>query len=151
MDDHLILDTDTPGQDTDASPAGVGCRPGTAGSLQGASLSGLLDTLERLKGEFEQRLTGIVRPEGALPEGVGGPVEASTLDLLRPFADAWQSMGRAQDDDQARADAEPVRRALRKKRFLTDGVDVALGAFQGPVELRAYLASNRPDQPDQPE
>ncbi|QNS09322.1 hypothetical protein [Streptomyces xanthii] len=143
MDDHLIFDTAAEHR----PPCSCG-GPGAAASPQSATLSGLLDTLERLKGEFEHRLTGIVRTETVAAGAAGGPVEPGNLDLLRPFTEAMQSMGRARDGDRVDVAAEPPRGAPRKKRFLTDGVDVALGTFQEPVALRAYLAPQRPVRPE---
>lgn len=146
MDDHLIFRTDVEFQ----PPHAVG-RSEPAASPQASSLSGLLDTLERLEGEFAQRLTAIVETGAAVPGGGGGgggPMASSTFDLLRPFTEAMQSMGRPGEAGAMPALAEHGCPSSCEKRFLIDGVDVALGAFQDPVVLMAYLAPQRPFRPE---
>ncbi|MFD7865117.1 hypothetical protein [Streptomyces sp. NPDC059783] len=141
MDDHLIFRTDVEFQ----PPRAVG-RSEPVASPQGSSLSGLLDTLERLEGEFDQRLTAIVETDAAVSGGGGGggPTALSAFDLLRPFTEAMQSMGRAEEGGAMPALPGHARPSFCEKRFLIDGVDVALGAFQDPVVLMAYLAPQRP-------
>ncbi|MGW1226746.1 hypothetical protein [Streptomyces sp. NPDC002530] len=143
MDDHLIFGTDVEFQ----PPHAVG-RSESGASPQGSSLSGLLDTLERLEGEFDQRLAAIVETDAAVSGGKSGPMALSALDPLRPFAEAMQSMGRAGEEGAMPALPEHAGQSSTEKRFLIDGVDVALGAFQDPVVLMAYLAPHRPVHPE---